>query len=249
MHLRQRQPGDGIPEHTGHAALLGPGGYPGAPGGGEPYGPRLPGGRLPGGRRPAADGGADAAGHRLGGQSPGGGPEGPGILFPCSDHLPHGRGHRPPGGGRTAHGGAELLLRPPGGPGGPLPGEKCGGGYRPELPGLLLSRRGVPPTAGAVGCPRRPAPARRSGGLVPGLSAGLGSPRLRQLGCDGGGLAGPPGAVPSRRQRHHPSASSLSRGELLGDGPALAVCLPRIRDREAYRRHVYDTILSARIGL
>ena len=46
-----------------------------------------------------------------------------------------------------------------------------------------------------------------------------------------------------------PSESSLSRGELLGDGPALAVCLPRIRDREAYRRHVYDTILSARIGL
>lgn len=44
-----------------------------------------------------------------------------------------------------------------------------------------------------------------------------------------------------------PSAASLAHGELLGDGPALAVRLPRILDSGAYRRHMYDTILSASI--
>ena len=45
-----------------------------------------------------------------------------------------------------------------------------------------------------------------------------------------------------------PSAASLAHGELLGDGPALPVRLPRICCPEAYRRHVYDTILSAPIA-
>lgn len=44
-----------------------------------------------------------------------------------------------------------------------------------------------------------------------------------------------------------PSAASLAHGELMGDGPALAVRLPRILDPVAYRRHMYDTILSASI--
>lgn len=45
-----------------------------------------------------------------------------------------------------------------------------------------------------------------------------------------------------------PTEASLGTGRLLADGPPLRVRLPRIRDREAYREHVYRAILSARIG-
>ena len=46
-----------------------------------------------------------------------------------------------------------------------------------------------------------------------------------------------------------PTAASLGTGQLLADGPPLRARLPRIRDREVYRRHVYDAILSARIDM
>ena len=46
-----------------------------------------------------------------------------------------------------------------------------------------------------------------------------------------------------------PTAASLGTGQLLADGPPLRARLPRIRDREVYRRHVYDVILSALIDM
>lgn len=46
-----------------------------------------------------------------------------------------------------------------------------------------------------------------------------------------------------------PTAASLRAGQLLAGGPPLRTRLPRIRDKDAYRRHVYDAILSAQIQL
>ncbi len=46
-----------------------------------------------------------------------------------------------------------------------------------------------------------------------------------------------------------PSPQSLRTGGLLGDGPTRRVLLPRIKDRTAYTRHAYRTILSAPVDL
>lgn len=45
------------------------------------------------------------------------------------------------------------------------------------------------------------------------------------------------------------SPQSLRTGGLLGDGPTRRVLLPRIKDRTAYTRHAYRTILSAPVDL
>ncbi len=44
-----------------------------------------------------------------------------------------------------------------------------------------------------------------------------------------------------------PAEDSPLRGLLLSDGPAVPARLPRIRNREAYVRHVYERIFAARI--
>lgn len=46
-----------------------------------------------------------------------------------------------------------------------------------------------------------------------------------------------------------PSEQPAVRGLLMGDGTPLRVLLPRIRQPETYRQHIYDTYFSARIAL
>ena len=41
----------------------------------------------------------------------------------------------------------------------------------------------------------------------------------------------------------------MAWGMLLGDGPAIPVQLPVIRDPEQYRRRVWETCLAARIHI
>ena len=46
-----------------------------------------------------------------------------------------------------------------------------------------------------------------------------------------------------------PTPESMAWGMLLGDGPAIPIQLPVIRDPEQYRRRVWETCLAARIHI
>ena len=46
-----------------------------------------------------------------------------------------------------------------------------------------------------------------------------------------------------------PTLESMAWGMLLGDGPAIPVQLPVIRDPEQYRRRIWETCLAARIHI